>query len=215
MFKVIYSAARPQIVGKVKAARCFSDDRPTVRSNKNIPKVVKLQAGKTYHWCSCGESLKQPFCDGSHRNSGFFPIKWVQEKDESKLFCCCKNTLNPPFCDMSHVTKVLGGNMSSMFSSPKTSDAPEDKVIIASRLPYYTKLKEGKTYAWCACGRSSKQPFCDGSHEGTKIKPVMFTAEKTKARWLCGCKQTKEGPFCDQTHLDVEVAGAKDGHVVS
>ena len=24
--------------------------------------------------------------------------------------------------------------------------------------------QEGKTYYWCSCGRSAKQPFCDGEH---------------------------------------------------
>ncbi len=26
-----------------------------------------------------------------------------------------------------------------------------------------------KSYWWCACGRSKSQPFCDGSHKGTRI----------------------------------------------
>ena len=30
--------------------------------------------------------------------------------------------------------------------------------------PYQVELEAGKRYAWCACGRSKRQPFCDGSH---------------------------------------------------
>ena len=44
--------------------------------------------------------------------------------------------------------------------------------------PYQVQLEAGKRYAWCRCGRSKRQPFCDGSHEGTGIEPMMFTAER-------------------------------------
>ena len=27
------------------------------------------------------------------------------------------------------------------------------------------EVEEGKSYFWCSCGKSSKQPFCDGSHK--------------------------------------------------
>ncbi len=55
--------------------------------------------------------------------------------------------------------------------------------------PYQVELEAGKRYAWCRCGRSQKQPFCDGSHTGTGIEPLMFTAERTElalALWLQG-----------------------------
>lgn len=55
-------------------------------------------------------------------------------------------------------------------------------------------------YAWCACGLSKKNPFCDGSHKKTEFKPVIeeVTEEKTVA-W-CGCKQSSGKPYCDGTH---------------
>lgn len=56
-------------------------------------------------------------------------------------------------------------------------------------------------YLWCSCGNSSKQPFCDGSHHGTKFKPVKFTLEKEKKVRLCNCKLSKRGPFCDFSHI--------------
>jgi CDGSH-type Zn-finger protein len=71
---------------------------------------------------------------------------------------------------------------------------------IAQKGPYNVQLEEGKRYHWCACGHSSNQPFCDGSHKGTGITPLAFTAEKTEEAHLCGCKQTKNPPFCDGTH---------------
>ncbi|MGC9513265.1 MAG: CDGSH iron-sulfur domain-containing protein [Fidelibacterota bacterium] len=74
------------------------------------------------------------------------------------------------------------------------------KPKIAQIGPYEVELKEGKRYLWCACGRSKDQPFCDGSHEGTGIKPVSFKAEKSEKAALCGCKHTKHPPYCDGTH---------------
>ncbi len=76
------------------------------------------------------------------------------------------------------------------------SDAPK----IAQATPYKIDLQEGKTYFWCACGLSAKQPFCDGSHKTTTFTPVKFTAEAAKTAFLCGCKQTSNQPFCDGSH---------------
>lgn len=75
-----------------------------------------------------------------------------------------------------------------------------DKAIIAQKAPYAVELVAGKSYYWCACGRSKNQPFCDGSHKSTDIEPVKFTAEKTATAHLCGCKQTRDAPFCDGSH---------------
>ncbi len=76
------------------------------------------------------------------------------------------------------------------------TDAP----IIAKKGPYPTEVEEGKTYFWCACGRSKNQPFCDGSHKDTGISPVKYVAEKTGKVGFCGCKQTKNQPRCDGSH---------------
>ena len=74
---------------------------------------------------------------------------------------------------------------------------------IAQKGPYAVDVKKGETYYWCACGRSSKQPFCDGSHKGTSFKPLAFKAEKSETVYLCGCKKTKNPPMCDGTHKDL------------
>ncbi|MGF1474878.1 MAG: CDGSH iron-sulfur domain-containing protein [Geminicoccaceae bacterium] len=72
--------------------------------------------------------------------------------------------------------------------------------VIAQKGPYVVKVLEGKTYFWCACGRSSSQPFCDGSHQGTGLEPVKYTADDNGKVFFCGCKATAGEPFCDGTH---------------
>ena len=75
--------------------------------------------------------------------------------------------------------------------------------VIAAKSPAKVELEEGKGYAWCRCGRSKNQPFCDGSHVGTDITPVTFTAEKSGPAALCRCKSTANAPFCDGTHASL------------
>lgn len=71
--------------------------------------------------------------------------------------------------------------------------------VIAQCSPYILELEAGK-YFWCACGKSAKQPFCDGSHKGSEFSPVGFEVkEKTKLA-LCGCKHTANPPYCDGSH---------------
>ena len=65
--------------------------------------------------------------------------------------------------------------------------------------PVVLELEPG-TYYWCACGKSAKQPFCDGSHKGTEFTPLEFTIEAPRKVALCQCKHTGTSPFCDGTH---------------
>ena len=78
------------------------------------------------------------------------------------------------------------------------------KPAIPQKAPYAVELEEGKTYAWCACGQSGNQPFCDGSHKGSEFSPMRFTADETKTAYICGCKHTANAPFCDGTHKRLE-----------
>lgn len=73
---------------------------------------------------------------------------------------------------------------------------------IAQKNPYVMKVEPG-TYAWCACGQSSNQPYCDGSHKGTGFKPVIEKVEEEKNVAWCGCKHTGTAPFCDGTHKEL------------
>lgn len=70
----------------------------------------------------------------------------------------------------------------------------------ASDTPCGVDVEAGKSYFWCSCGHSKKQPFCDGSHAGTEFTPVKFEATETKKVFFCGCKATKNQPLCDGSH---------------
>lgn len=75
-----------------------------------------------------------------------------------------------------------------------------DTPRIAQRRPYLLDLAPGD-YLWCACGRSQRQPFCDGSHAGTVFAPLPFTVtRKSGTLWLCGCKHSRDQPYCDGRH---------------
>lgn len=74
------------------------------------------------------------------------------------------------------------------------------KPKIADRKPIKIALKKGEEKYWCACGLSSNQPFCDGSHNKTDITPKQFVADQTEEAYLCMCKHTKNPPYCDGTH---------------
>ncbi len=71
---------------------------------------------------------------------------------------------------------------------------------IAQTAPYPVEVEKGKTYFWCACGKSARQPFCDGSHKGSEFSPVKHVAEKDGRVFFCGCKRSAKAPLCDGTH---------------
>jgi CDGSH iron-sulfur domain-containing protein 3 len=74
-----------------------------------------------------------------------------------------------------------------------------EKPVTVQKRPYVLPADPG-TYWWCSCGRSAQQPFCDGSHKGTSLKPVKAElAEAGTIAW-CGCKHSGKGAFCDGTH---------------
>ena len=70
---------------------------------------------------------------------------------------------------------------------------------VAKTGPYVMEMEPG-TYAWCACGLSNTQPFCDGSHKGTGFSPEMVTIEEKRKVGWCGCKKSKKGAICDGFH---------------
>ncbi|MGB0522706.1 MAG: CDGSH iron-sulfur domain-containing protein [Flammeovirgaceae bacterium] len=70
---------------------------------------------------------------------------------------------------------------------------------VPQKVPYVMEVEPGN-YAWCSCGKSAKQPYCDGSHKGTEFVPVIEKVETTKKVAWCGCKHSNGAPFCDGSH---------------
>ncbi|MCA3246874.1 MAG: CDGSH iron-sulfur domain-containing protein [Tagaea sp.] len=72
--------------------------------------------------------------------------------------------------------------------------------VVAQKAPYPVDVEAGKTYWWCTCGMSKKQPFCDGAHSGSGLQPMKYEAKEAKKLFFCGCKATKNQPLCDGAH---------------
>lgn len=70
---------------------------------------------------------------------------------------------------------------------------------VAQKMPYVMDVEPGR-YAWCSCGHSSKQPYCDGSHKGSGMAPIIEEVTEAKKVAWCGCKASGNGPFCDGSH---------------
>ena len=71
---------------------------------------------------------------------------------------------------------------------------------IAQKAPFRVDVEAGKTYWWCACGQSKRQPFCDGSHKAGPFTPIQYSPTEAGTVWMCGCKRTGNQPLCDGTH---------------
>ncbi len=66
------------------------------------PFAVDVTAGEEYWWCACGRSKNQPFCDSSHKGTGFSPVQFTAERTKTVYFCGCKNSGRKPLCDGTH-----------------------------------------------------------------------------------------------------------------
>lgn len=95
--------------------------------------------------CRCGESRNKPFCDNTHKNSGF--------RD------ACFRDRNPHAA----ASDTRGGRLEIKL----TPNGPlflkgEFEIRDAEGEPTY----RGSRAALCRCGHSGSKPFCDGSHGG-------------------------------------------------
>jgi CDGSH-type Zn-finger protein len=75
-----------------------------------------------------------------------------------------------------------------------------EQPVVAGKASMPVEVTEGKTYYWCSCGKSEKQPFCDGKHKGGAFSPIAWTAEETKTVRFCACKASGKAPLCDGSH---------------
>jgi len=69
--------------------------------------------------------------------------------------------------------------------------------------PFVMHVKPGR-YVWCSCGESKKQPFCDGSHGPTGMRPIFVEITEEKQVAWCGCKISSGKPFCDGSHKKLD-----------
>ncbi len=78
---------------------------------------------------------------------------------------------------------------------------PNPKIV--QKTPFVVDEKAGK-YAWCSCGKSENQPYCDGSHKADGLfRPMTIEIPEDKKVAWCGCKHTNNQPFCDGSHKDL------------
>jgi CDGSH-type Zn-finger protein len=76
----------------------------------------------------------------------------------------------------------------------------ESLPLVVQKGSFKIDVEAGKSYWWCACGKSAGQPFCDVSHKGTGFSPMQFTAEQAGTVSFCGCKHSGNSPRCDGSH---------------
>jgi len=164
--------------------------------------AVGLEPGEKFLWCSCGYSLNQPLCDGTHRqiniqNEGleidsvpfepFKPLLYVAEEEGDEVWfetCQCKQSATPPFCDGAHnslktgpleilATEFLPFNIES--KQTHTHDTVRLLVRVdAEALPMLQYL--GATVG-AACHFSARVELADGSFQERPYTPISFDVE--------------------------------------
>ena len=65
--------------------------------------------------------------------------------------------------------------------------------------PYVIEVEAG-TKAFCQCGRTGSNPYCDGSHHGCGIEPRIEKFDSARKLVMCGCGRSEKTPFCDGSH---------------
>lgn len=106
--------------------------RPIIAEKKPIK--VELEEGKSYHWCRCGRSKTQPYCDGSHKGTSLSPLEFKADKSESGFLCQCKGTANAPFCDGTHTrlgSLEIGSELPEIArdGAPAAEPTPEEPTV--------------------------------------------------------------------------------------
>ena len=115
-------------------------NNPVIAGTKPIK--VKLIKGQEYHFCTCGRSKSQPFCDGSHVGTSFHPKVIVSDKDDNAFLCSCKYSKNPPYCDGAHkkFTQEMIGTEGPSLDDVVQNEEPVTSTIEESTLEFIHEL---------------------------------------------------------------------------
>lgn len=160
--------------------------------------IERIIITPAFHYAHHGKSMKDGVSDPNGNYGNMFSI-WDQ------LFGTAKFTRQFP-TELGLVNDPKEKWTAAYFYPIVTSEKPESELSrgyqksdTRTMEPSDIHLEAG-TYLWCQCGHSQNQPFCDGSHHGTKFKPMVFEVEKARKMRLCNCKLSKTGPYCDNSH---------------
>jgi CDGSH-type Zn-finger protein len=202
------------------------NDAPTitVRENgfiraANIPNLKNtngqnMEVKAVMGLCRCGQSANKPFCDGSHKRTGFDGSP-ADNSDQQKIYSYAGAEIDVHYSKLlcSHAAEC-GRLASAVFDpaqkpwiQPDNGSADLIKEVVqacpSGALRYSLKGEEPQHLTADQAGISIQKdgPYWvqnipleggDSGPNGTDTKYV-----------LCRCGQSKNKPFCDGTHRDI------------